>query len=424
MKTLIKSGTVFYQDQLQKLDILIDKNKITKISSYINEEVDQTINAKGLTILPGLIDVHTHLREPGFTHKETIKTGTQAAARGGFTTVCCMPNLHPIPDSIAHLNVLNKIIKKDAIVEVLPYAAITINEAGKKIVDIPALAKEVFAFSDDGKGIQTPTLMKQAMTTAQEMKKVIVAHCEDTNLSKHGVVNDSLYAKQHNLLPISNASEYQQIERDIALAKETHAHYHICHISTKEGIALVRKAKRNKLPISCEVTPHHLLLNDTMLKDNGAFKMAPPLRSKDDQQALITALKDNTIDLIVTDHAPHSASEKNRGLKNSAFGIVGLETSFPLMYTHFVRTNQITLQRLIDLMCYKASHIFSLPNRSIRLGGVANLAIFNLKQKVKINAKNFYSKGKSTPFNGYECYGVTKYTIVNGKIIYEASQHE
>jgi dihydroorotase len=418
MTLLIKHGTVFYENKLSLLDILIRDDKIIEVGKHLNVKANQTIDAKGLTILPGLIDIHTHLREPGFEYKETIATGTKAAARGGFTTICCMPNLDPVPDSLLHLKKLQDAITHSAIVNVLPYASITINELGAQIVNMKQLAKYVFAFSDDGRGVQSANIMKEAMINAKKLNKCIVAHCEDRKLSNGGVINECIYARKHNLLPINNASEYEPIQRDIELVKKTKVHYHVCHISTKESLDIIEQAKRKKLPVSCEVTPHHLLLNDTMLQDLGSFKMAPPLRSPQDQKALQKCIKNGVIDLIVTDHAPHASREKNKGLKGSAFGIVGLETSFPLMYTHLVKSKLISLKRLVELMSLNASQLFRLPYGPIQPNAIANLSIFNLGKKFKISSRTFKSKGKSTPFNGYECYGVIKYTIVNGKIVY------
>jgi dihydroorotase len=362
MSLLIKNGTIFYRNKLCKLDILINKDKIININKHISVKTDQTIDATNLTIIPGLIDVHVHLREPGFEYKETIETGTKAAAAGGFTTICCMPNTKPIIDNLSRLNALKQFIRSKAMVNVLPYVAISNGQLGKELVDIKSLSKHCFAFSDDGVGIQSALLMEIAMCEAKKYSKPIVAHCED--LTKTG-----------------NAMEYSEVGRDLKIALKNKCQFHICHVSTKESIDLIYKAKQHASFISCEITPHHLLLNKTLLKNNGAYKMNPPIASKQDQQALIKNLQNGTIDMIATDHAPHSKEEKSKGLLKSANGVVGLEISFALMYTYLVKKHIITFNRLIELMSVNPAKIFHLNGGTIKIGGIADLSIFNLNQK-------------------------------------------
>jgi dihydroorotase len=364
-KILIKNGTIYYQKRLQKLDLLIDNNLILEIGNEIQKTTDATIiDATNLTILPGLIDIHVHLREPGYEEKETIKTGTKAAAAGGFTTICCMPNLNPVTDCEENIKYLLSLIAKDAIVNVLPYASITENEEGKNLVNFKSLSRYCFAFSDDGVGIQNKRIMEGAMITARPLNKVIVAHCEDKTLN-------------------GNESEYIQVARDIELAKKTSCHYHVCHISTQESVNLIRSAKLENIKVSCEVTPHHLLLckDDITDEAGGAFKMNPPLREKKDQESLISGLVDGTIDIIVTDHAPHTKQEKSQGYANSLNGIVGLETSFSLIYTNFVKNELISFDRFVELMSTNACKLFNIDGGIIEINKIANLTIANLSQQ-------------------------------------------
>lgn len=397
--TLIKNGTIYYQRQLKRLDLLIENDLIVEIGS-INKSVDKIIDATNLTILPGLIDIHVHLREPGYEEKETIKTGTLAAAAGGFTTICCMPNLNPVTDSIENMKYLISLIKKDAIVNVLPYASITKAEAGKELIKFKSLAPYCFAFSDDGVGVENKMIIEGAMIDTRVLNKAIVAHCEDKTLK-------------------NNESEFRQIARDIECAKKTKCHYHVCHISTKESVALIAKAKNDGVNISCEVTPHHLLLNANDITNDGKFKMNPPLRSKEDQDALIKGLVDGTIDIIASDHAPHTTQEKSKGFENSLNGVVGLETSFSLIYTNFVKNNIISFDRFIDLMSTNAYNLFNIEGGVIDINKKANLTIVDLNQQWVIDSDKFFSKGKSTPFDNKTCFAKVKYTIVNGSIVYQ-----
>ncbi len=363
-------------------------------------------------ILPGLCDVHVHLREPGYFYKETVKSGTEAAARGGYTAVCSMPNLNPVPDSIESLNVQLSIIDRDACVKVLPYGAITVGEKGEKLSDMKGMSGKVCAFSDDGRGVQSDDMMREAMIRAKSMDKIIAAHCEVNSLLNGGYIHDGEYAKKHGHRGICSESEYAQIERDLKLAKETGCKYHVCHISTKESVELIRKAKAEGVNVTCETGPHYLILSDKDLREEGRFKMNPPLRGEEDRKALIEGILDGTIDMIATDHAPHSAEEKGKGLAGSAFGIVGLETAFPLMYTHFVRTGILTLDHLTDLMSTNPRKRFNIPNGK-------DFTVFNVKEKYEINPQNFKTKGRATPFEGYEVYGKCMLTVTGGKIVWQ-----
>lgn len=375
-------------------------------------EQDPKLNSNQYTLIPAFIDVHVHFREPGFCYKETILTGSQAAAKGGYTTVFTMPNLNPVSDTVTHIKQQLKIIKKDAVITVLPYGAISLNEEGKQLAPLKDTVKLVVAFSDDGKGVQDQKLMKKAMLLAKKLNKVIVAHCEDNNLIHGGYIHDGQYAKAHNHKGICSASEYEQVKRDIELVRQTGCKYHVCHVSTKESVEAIRKAKKQGLNITCETAPHYLILNDSMLKEDGCYKINPPIRSKQDQLALIKGIKDGTIDMIATDHAPHAKSEKNKGLKDSAFGASGIEIAFPLLYTHLVKTKIITLEKLINLLVTNPRKRFNLPKSN-------DFSIWNLKEKNVIEPNKFISKGKNTPFKGYEVYGVNYLTVHNGKVVYK-----
>ena len=361
---------------------------------------------------PGFVDVHVHLRVPGFSYKETIATGTKAAARGGYTVVCSMPNLKPVPDNLENLNKQIDIIKQDAIIDVYPYASITVNQEGLELSNFDELAAHAFAFSDDGRGIQTSELMKKAMYKAKELDKIIVAHCEDNSLLNGGYIHDGEYAKVHGHKGISSESEWRPIARDIELAKETGCAYHVCHISTKESVNLIRNAKQQGVNITCETAPHYLLLNDSMLEEKGNFKMNPPIRSEEDRLALIDGIKDGTIDMIATDHAPHSEDEKNKGLEKSLMGVVGLETAFQLLYTNLVKNNIISLDKLVELMCINPRNRFNIPFSD------NDFCVWDLEAEYTINPNDFLSMGRSTPFEDYKVNGKCIATVKNGKLIY------
>ena len=363
-------------------------------------------------IFPGFCDVHVHFREPGFSYKETIASGSRAAAHGGYTAVCTMPNLNPVPDSVEHLNEQLNIIKNDAAINVYPYASITVGQNGLNLSDMQGMAKNCIAFSDDGRGVQSRKLMREAMLKAKALGKMIVAHCEDNKLLYGGYIHDGEYAKAHNHRGICSESEWGQIKRDLELVKETGCKYHVCHISCKESVELIRRAKAEGLDVTCETGPHYLILDDSNLQEDGKFKMNPPLRSYQDKLALIEGIKDGTIDMIATDHAPHSADEKSKGLEKSAFGIVGIETAFPLMYTYFVKTGTITLEKLMDLLVYNARERFNIPlNQN-------DYTVWRLDEEITVNADDFVSQGKAMPFEGYKLFGKCYLTVCGGKIAY------
>lgn len=369
--------------------------------------------SKKYIIVPGLCDVHVHFREPGFSYKETIASGSAAAAHGGYTAVCTMPNLDPVPDSAEHLQVQLDAIERGAAIKVLPYGAITVGEKGEKLADMEAMSDKVCAFSDDGKGVQNDEMMREAMTAAKRLGKIIAAHCEDNSLLLGGYIHDGEYAKAHGHRGISSASEYKQIERDLRLAEETGCAYHVCHISTKESVELIRQAKARGVNVTCETAPHYLVLCDEDMQEDGRFKMNPPLRSRADKEALIEGIKDGTIDMIATDHAPHSAEEKGRGLEKSLMGVVGLETAFPVLYTELVMKNIITLDRLVELMSFKPKERFGIDTNN-------DFAVFDISEAYKIDPKDFLSMGRATPFAGREVFGRCLLTVHNEKVVYKA----
>lgn len=364
-------------------------------------------------IVPGLCDVHVHFREPGFSYKETIASGSAAAAHGGYTAVCTMPNLSPVPDCAEHLKAQLDAIKRGAAIKVLPYGAITVGEKGEKLADMEAMSDKVCAFSDDGKGVQNDEMMREAMTAAKRLGKIIAAHCEDNSLLFGGYIHDGEYAKAHGHRGISSASEYKQIERDLRLVEETGCAYHVCHISTKESVELIRQAKAHGVNVTCETAPHYLVLCDEDMQEDGRFKMNPPLRSLEDKQALIEGIKDGTIDMIATDHAPHSAEEKGRGLEKSLMGVVGLETAFPVLYTELVMKNIITLDRLVELMSFKPKERFGIDTEN-------DFAVFDISEAYKIDPEDFLSMGRATPFAGREVFGRCLLTVHNEKVVYKA----
>jgi len=369
-------------------------------------------NSPEYIIFPGFCDVHVHFREPGFSYKETIETGCKSAAHGGYTAVCTMPNLNPVPDSAEHLKAQTDIIKKDAFIHVYPYASITVGQKGEELSDMADMNEDCFAFSDDGRGVQSEELMRQAMLEAKRLGKAIVAHCEDNSLLYGGYIHDGDYAKEHNHKGICSESEWKPIERDLRLVKETGCKYHVCHISAKESVELIRKAKAEGLDVTCETGPHYLVLDDNDLEESGSFKMNPPLRSEADRLALIEGIKDGTIDMIATDHAPHSAEEKSKGLAGSAFGIVGLETAFQVMYTNLVKTGVITLEKLIELLAINPRKRFNIP-----LG--TDYTVWKLDVDTVIDSNDFLSKGKATPFEGMPVQSECVLTVCDGKIVYK-----
>ena len=367
-------------------------------------------NSEKYTVFPGFCDVHVHFREPGFSYKETMVTGSRAAARGGYTAVCTMPNLNPVPDSAEHLKLQTELIQKGACVRVYPYGAITVGQKGEELADLESMA-DAIAFSDDGRGVQSDEMMRKAMLKAKELGKMIVAHCEVNDLLKGGYIHDGIYAKEHGHKGICSASEYEQIARDIELVRETGCAYHVCHISAKESVELIRKAKAEGLDITCETAPHYLVMDENDLQEDGRFKMNPPLRGAEDRLALIEGIKDGTIDMIATDHAPHSAEEKSKGLSESAFGIVGLETAFAVLYTKLVLEKVITLDRLVELMAINPRRRFGIP-----LG--KDFTVWDLDEEFTVDPDEFVSKGRATPFTGMKLKGRCIATVCDGKTVF------
>lgn len=383
------------------------------ISASLSSPGFAVFNSPRYVIFPGFCDVHVHFREPGFSYKETMETGSRASARGGYTTVCTMPNLNPVPDSLEHLNAQLERIRSGACIQVVPYGAITVGEQGETLADLEAMAPYVAGFSDDGRGVQSEELMRQAMLRAKALGKPIVAHCEDNSLLRGGYIHDGAYAKAHGHRGICSESEWGPIARDLKLVKETGVSYHVCHISTKESVELIRQAKAEGQDVTCETGPHYLVMDDSMLEENGRFKMNPPLRSKEDREALVQGLLDGTIDMIATDHAPHSAEEKARGLEKSAFGVVGIETAFPIIYTYLVKPGILPLERAVDLLCANPRKRFGLT-----LG--RDFSVWDLDAESTVDSKDFLSMGKATPFEGWKVSGRCLATIRDGRIVYQA----
>lgn len=415
---LIKNAKVFSNGIFIDSDILICDSIIVRIAPDISEGGCTVFDFNNCHVFPGLVDVHVHLREPGFSYKETIKSGTLAAAHGGYTDVCAMPNLKPVPDSVENLSKQLELIKNSAVINVYPYAAITVEEKGEALSDMKALSEYAIAFSDDGKGVQSEEMMRNAMLNAVASGKIIAAHCEVNDLLEGGYIHKGKYALEHNHKGICSESEFKQIERDIALAKETGVRYHVCHISAKESVDLIRKAQAEGVDITCETGPHYLTLCDSDLQEDGRFKMNPPLRSAEDKQALIEGIKDGTVTMIATDHAPHSAEEKSKGLKDSLMGITGLECAFSVLYTHLVKTGIISLEKLIELMHTNPSKRFGIGTE-LAEGCKANFTVFNLNEKYTVNPDEFLSQGKSTPFAGEELYARCLMTAADGKIVWK-----
>ena len=370
-------------------------------------------NSPDYVIFPGFCDVHVHFREPGFSYKETIATGSLAAAHGGYTAVCPMPNLNPVPDSREHLKLQQELIRRDARIHVYPYGAITVGEKGETIADLEAMAPEVIVFSDDGRGVQSDETMRQAMLRAKALGKPIVAHCEDNSLLRGGYIHQGAYAKAQGHRGICSESEWRQIQRDLKLVKETGVSYHVCHVSAKESVELIRRAKAEGLDVTCETGPHYLVMDDSMLQEEGRFKMNPPLRSKEDREALIAGILDGTIDMIATDHAPHSAEEKAKGLEKSAFGVVGLETAFPILYTYLVKPGILTLDKLVELLCVN-------PRKRFGIGLGWDFSVWDLEQSDTVDPGQFLSMGKATPFEGWHVTGRCLATVCDGKVVYRS----
>ena len=396
-----------------KSNIIGDSSFVSDIQRRLSDHsAFAEFNNSNLTILPGFCDVHVHFREPGFSYKETIKSGSMSAARGGYTAVCTMPNLNPVPDNAQNLSEQLEPIRRDAVIDVYPYGAITVGQLGEKLSDMDNIANDVIAFSDDGRGVQSDEMMREAMIKAKVLNKMIVAHCEVNELLKGGYIHDGIYAKEHGHRGICSESEYAQIARDIKLVEETGCAYHVCHISTKESVQLIREAKSRGVDITCETAPHYLVLDENDLQEDGKFKMNPPLRATEDKFALIEGIVDGTIDMIATDHAPHSAEEKSRGLEKSAFGIVGLEIAFSVVYTHLVKKGVISLEKAVELLCYNPRKRFSIDINS-------DFSVWDLSQKYVVDPDEFLSMGRATPFEGEKLLGKCIATVHNGKIVYK-----
>jgi len=434
-KILIKNGKVKLQKGFEVTDVLIEDGVISRIAPGIVAQLSgevpcgdstpcgcKVIDASGCVVLPGLADVHVHFREPGYSYKETIKTGSAAAAAGGFTAVCPMPNLNPAPDSPETIEQELEFIRRDACIEVKPFATITKGRKGLEVVDVEALKPLCVGFSDDGSGVQRDDIMREAMTKMAKYGCVLSAHCEDNSLLKGGYIHDGKYCAEHGHKGICSESEWGQIARDLKLVEETGCAYHVCHISTKESVELIRQAKARGVNVTCETGPHYLTLCEDNLQEDGRFKMNPPLRGADDKAALVAGLVDGTIDCIATDHAPHSAEEKSRGLEKSAMGVTGLECSFPVVYTHLVMPGIISLDTLVDRMCTAPRRRFNLGGGEIKEGVLADLTVFDVTTPYTIDPDKFVSLGHSTPFAGMRVYGKCKTTIYKGEVVYEATR--
>lgn len=424
MKYLLTGGSVFRNGRFERLDVAIDQGRIVSVSPSLSRDGFCVIELHDRFLVPGFTDVHVHLREPGFSYKETIASGTAAAAAGGYTAVCAMPNLKPVPDCTDGLRPQLEAIARDAVIHVYPYGAITRGEQGRELANLSAMAPDTVGFSDDGKGVQSPEQMRRAMELAKALDKPIVAHCEDESLLQKGwCVHDGAYARAHGLTGNAPESEWRQVERDLQLVEETGCRYHVCHISTKESVALIRQAKAEGLPVTCETGPHYLTLCDEELRDEGGFRMNPPIRSAADQEALVAGLLDGTIDCIATDHAPHSAQEKSGGLRGSLNGIVGLETAFPVLYTKLVQPGIVPLETVLDRLCVRPRQIFRLPGGIIEAGAPADLTVLDLTTLWRINSSAFRSLGRATPFDGWQVQGRTELTLCGGEIVYQREEH-
>lgn len=422
MDYLLKNAMLFAEGSFRPVDISVAGGRIVAISggrTAVSGVV--SIDLHHAAVFPGFVDVHVHLREPGFSYKETIRTGTLSAARGGYTHVCAMPNLNPVPDSLAHLEEQLDVIRRDAVVNVHPYGAITCGEKGEMLADMEAMAPYVAGFSDDGRGVQNGDMMRSAMLEARRLDQIIAAHCEDNSLLNGGYIHDGEYARAHGHRGICSESEWRQIARDLELAAETGCKYHVCHISTKESVDLIRRAKAQGVDVTCETGPHYLVFCDGDLQEDGRFKMNPPIRSREDRAALIEGLLDGTIDMIATDHAPHSAEEKSRGLEKSAMGVVGLETAFATVYTHLVKPGILTAARLVELMHGNAARRFGFGT-PLEEGQPADLTVFDLDKPFTVDPERFQTMGRATPFTGMELYGVCKLTMAGGKIVWQEGE--
>ncbi len=419
MKILLRGAKYFTPSGFVDGDIAVDSQSVYKNCLPDNFTSDIEININGCFVIPGFVDVHTHLREPGFSYKESILSGTKAAAKGGYTSLCTMPNVHPVPDNLENLQQQLEIIKRDAITEVLPYGSITQGEKGLALSDMENLSPLVVAFSDDGVGVAKKNIMLDAMTKAAKLDKIIAAHCEDVTLiKKGGCIHEGRFAKKHNLTGINAKSEWLQVKRDILLCKKTGCKYHVCHVSTKKSVDIIRKAKKKGINVTCETAPHYLCFSENDLVDEGRFKMNPPIRTEKDRQALIEGIIDGTIDIIATDHAPHSVAEKSGGLTDSKMGVSGLETSFAALYTYLIKKGIISLEKLIYCMAISPRKIFGIDKLGITLDS-PNLAVLDLNACWTVKGEEFVSKGKSSPYEGKTLYGQNILTIKDGRIIWQ-----
>lgn len=420
MRTLLKGGRTLEDGRLVPMDIeILDGRVSARARALSSHGADRVLDLSGLVIFPGFVDVHVHLREPGFSYKETIATGTRAAARGGYATVCAMPNLNPAPDSGEHLQVQEELIRQGAVIRVVPYGTITVGQKGEgELTDMQALAGRVAGFSDDGRGVREEALMRRAMLRCKAAGSIIAAHCEDMSLiPPGGAIHDGAFARAHGIPGIPSSSEWKPIERDLRLARETGCRYHVCHVSCKESVALIRRAKAEGVDVTCETGPHYLLLSQDDLRDEGRFKMNPPLRDQADREALLEGLRDGTIDMIATDHAPHSAEEKARGLRGSAMGVVGIETAFPLLYTYLVKPGIISLDKLVDLMSGAPRRRFGLDG-GIDVGDRAEITAFDLNANGRVDPDAFLSMGRATPFEGWTLNAACRLTLCGDNIAY------
>ena len=425
MSLLLTGGTVFQSGSFRQMDVAVNQGRIVSVSPSLPKEGFSVIECSDLLIVPGFVDVHVHLREPGFSYKETVFSGTSAAAAGGYTAVCAMPNLKPVPDSREHLEAQLAVIRRDAKVRVYPYGAITCGEQGEALADLESMAPDVAGFSDDGRGVQSESRMRAAMELARKLDKPIVAHCEDESLLQKGwSVHDGDFARRSGLIGNPSESEWRQVERDLKLVRETGCQYHVCHVSTKESVALIRAAKAEGLPVTCETGPHYLVLCDEDLLDEGRFRMNPPIRSAADRDALLEGLLDGTVDCIATDHAPHSAQEKAGGLANSLNGIVGLECAFPVLYTQLVRTGVVPMETLLNALCVNPRRIFRLPGGDVVPGQIADLTVLDLNRPHVIDSANFRSLGRATPFDGWGVAAAVAATICGGELVYTDFKRE
>ena len=421
---ILTGGSVFCGGGFQPLDIAISKGRIVSVGPSLSKGGAQVIELNHCLVVPGFVDVHVHLREPGFSYKETVFSGTAAAAAGGYTAVCAMPNLNPVPDSPEHLRAQLDIIEKNAKIRVYPYGAVTRGERGEELADLAALAPHVPGFSDDGRGVQSEEMMRRAMALAKKLNRPIAAHCEDESLlQKDWAVHDGDFARRNGLPGNDPASEWRQVERDLGLVRETGCQYHVCHVSTKESVALVRAAKAEGLPVTCETGPHYLVLCDEDLLDEGRFRMNPPIRSAADREALSAGLLDGTVDSVATHHAPHSAEEKSRGLRGSLNGIVGLECAFPVLYTNLVETGAVPFETLLNALCVNPRRIFGLPGGRIAAGQIADLTALDLNRPGVVDSGSFRSLGHSTPFDGWGVSAAVALTICGGEIAYHNLQN-